>query len=163
MRRRRSKNTSWRWTPIRSRRCCRTGWLTSTSRLGRIREAVTSAKEQIAANPNDIEAHKLLGKVYLRSLGDLQGQPSNEMLQLALTEYETLAKLQPNEIENHLLLGQLVWAESRLGEGGGAVQAGGADRSELGRERAEPGPALQRAGRFSTDDRCVEGGSGRRS
>jgi tetratricopeptide (TPR) repeat protein len=76
-------------------------------KLGRIREAVTSAKERVAANPNDIDAHKLLGKVYLRSLGDLQGQPSNEMLQLALGEYETLAKLQPNEIENHLLLGQL--------------------------------------------------------
>ena len=76
-------------------------------KLGRIREAVTSAKDRVAANPNDIDAHKLLGKVYLRSLGDLQGQPSAEMLQLALGEYETLAKLQPNEIENHLLLGQL--------------------------------------------------------
>jgi len=76
-------------------------------KLGRIREAVTAAKDRIAANPNDIDAHKLLGRVYLRSLGDLQGQPSNEMLQLALGEYETLAKLQPNEIENHLLLGQL--------------------------------------------------------
>jgi len=76
-------------------------------KLGRIREAVTAAKERIASNPNDIDAHKLLGKVYLRSLGDLQGQPSNEMLQLALGEYETLAKLQPNEIENHLLLGKL--------------------------------------------------------
>jgi tetratricopeptide (TPR) repeat protein len=76
-------------------------------KLGRIREAVTAAKDRIAASPNDIDAHKLLGKVYLRSLGDLQGQPSNEMLQLALGEYETLARLQPNEIENHLLLGQL--------------------------------------------------------
>jgi tetratricopeptide (TPR) repeat protein len=76
-------------------------------KLGRIREAVTAAKDRIAANPNDIDAHKLLGKVYLRSLGDLQGQPSNDMLQLAIAEYETLAKLQPNEIENHLLLGQL--------------------------------------------------------
>ena len=76
-------------------------------KLGRIREAVTAAKDRIAANPNDIDAHKLLGKVYLRSLGDMQGQPSNEMLQLALGEYETLAKLEPNDIENHLLLGQL--------------------------------------------------------
>jgi tetratricopeptide (TPR) repeat protein len=76
-------------------------------KIGRIREAVTAAKDQIAANPNDIEAHKLLGKVYLRSLGDMQGQQSGEMLQLAIAEYETLAKLQPKEIENHLLLGQL--------------------------------------------------------
>jgi tetratricopeptide (TPR) repeat protein len=76
-------------------------------KVGRIREAVTAAKEQIARNPNDLDAHKLLGKVYLRSLGDMQNQQSGEMLQLALTEYETLARLQPNDIENHLLLGQL--------------------------------------------------------
>ena len=76
-------------------------------KLGRIREAVTSAKDRIAANPNDIDAHKLLGKFYLRSLGETQGQPEHDVLQLALNEYETLAKLQPNEIENHLLLGQL--------------------------------------------------------
>lgn len=76
-------------------------------KIGRIREAVTAAKDQVSRNPNDVEAHKLLGKVYLRSLGDAQNQQSAEMLQLALTEYETLAKLDPNDIENHLLLGQL--------------------------------------------------------
>ncbi|MBB5057693.1 tetratricopeptide (TPR) repeat protein [Granulicella aggregans] len=76
-------------------------------KIGRIREAVTAAKDQISRNPNDVESHKLLGKVYLRSLGDAQNQQSAEMLQLALTEYETLAKLDPNDVENHLLLGQL--------------------------------------------------------
>jgi tetratricopeptide (TPR) repeat protein len=76
-------------------------------KIGRIREAVTAAKDQVSHNPNDVEAHKLLGKVYLRSLGDAQNQQSTEMLQLALTEYETLAKLEPNDVENHLLLGQL--------------------------------------------------------
>ncbi|HWZ50028.1 MAG TPA: tetratricopeptide repeat protein [Granulicella sp.] len=76
-------------------------------KVGRIREAVTAAKDQIARHPNDLEAHKLLGKVYLRSLGDMQGAQSNDMLQLALGEYETMAKLQPNDLETHLLLGQL--------------------------------------------------------
>jgi tetratricopeptide (TPR) repeat protein len=76
-------------------------------KIGRIREAVTAAKDQIARNPNDLDAHKLLGKVYLRSLGDMQNQQSGEMLQLAISEYETLTKLEPDEVENHLLLGQL--------------------------------------------------------
>lgn len=76
-------------------------------KIGRIREAITAAKDQVSRNPNDLEAHKLLGKVYLRSLGDMQGAQSSEMLQLALGEYETLAKLQPNDVETHLLLGQL--------------------------------------------------------
>jgi len=76
-------------------------------KLGRIREAVTAAQEQTKQNPNDVEAHTLLGKVYLRSLGDMQGAQSNDMLQLAVAEYEKLAVLKPKDLETHLLLGQL--------------------------------------------------------
>ncbi len=76
-------------------------------KLGRIREAVTAAQEQVNKNPGDIEAHTLLGKVYLRSLGDMQTQQSGDMLQLAIGEYEKLAQLKPNDVETHLLLGQL--------------------------------------------------------
>src|SRR5450756_311185 len=45
-------------------------------KIGRIREAVTAAQDQINRNPNDVEAHTLLGKVYLRSLGDMQSAQS---------------------------------------------------------------------------------------
>ncbi len=76
-------------------------------KIGRIREAVTAAQDQVAKDPNDIEAHKLLGKVYLRSLGDMQSTQSGQMLQLAIGEYEKLAQLKPNDVETHLLLGQL--------------------------------------------------------
>ena len=76
-------------------------------KLGRIREAVTAAQQQVSKNPNDLQAHELLGKVYLRSLGDMQTQQSGEMLQLAIGEYEKLVLLKPNDVETHLLLGQL--------------------------------------------------------
>ena len=76
-------------------------------RLGRVREAISASQAQIARHPEDVDAHMLLGKVYLRSLGDGQGPQSNEMLQAALKEYETIAKLQPDDLETHLLLGQL--------------------------------------------------------
>ncbi len=76
-------------------------------KLGRIREAVTAAQDQIKRDPNDLEAHQLLGKVYLRSLNDMQGPQANEMLQLAIAEYEKLAQLQPKDVDTHLLLGQL--------------------------------------------------------
>ncbi|CAN5579691.1 tetratricopeptide repeat protein [soil metagenome] len=76
-------------------------------KIGRIREAVTAAQDQITRNPDDVEAHTLLGKVYLRSLGDMQTPQSGQMLQLAITEYEKLAQLKPNDVEIHLLLGQL--------------------------------------------------------
>ncbi len=76
-------------------------------KIGRIREAVTSAQAQIKLHPDDLKAHILLGKVYLRSLNDMQGPQANEMLQLSIAEYETIARLQPADLETHLILGQL--------------------------------------------------------
>jgi tetratricopeptide (TPR) repeat protein len=76
-------------------------------KLGRIKEAVTAAQDQIKRNPNDVAAHTLLGQVYLRSLSDTQGGQSGQVLQLAIAEYETIARLKPGDIETKLLLGQL--------------------------------------------------------
>ncbi len=80
-------------------------------RLGRIREAVSAAQEQVNRHPDDADAHMLLGRVYLRSLDDRQGQgqgaQSQEMLGEAIKEYETIARLKPKDLETHLLLGQL--------------------------------------------------------
>jgi tetratricopeptide (TPR) repeat protein len=76
-------------------------------KLGRIREAVQVAQDQTKKNPQDVEAHRLLGRIYYRSLGDVQNGAQTQMVQLATAEYETLVKLEPNVAENHLLLGQL--------------------------------------------------------
>jgi tetratricopeptide (TPR) repeat protein len=76
-------------------------------RLGRIREAVAAAQEQVAKHPDDVEAHLLLGRVYLRTLGDGQGPQAAQVLQAAIKEYETIVKLKPNDLDNRLLLGQL--------------------------------------------------------
>jgi len=76
-------------------------------KIGRIREAVSAAQDQVKKNPNDVAAHELLGKVYLRSLGDMQSQQSTQMLRLAIAEYEKLSELKPNDVETRLLLGQL--------------------------------------------------------
>lgn len=77
-------------------------------RTGRVREAVLTAQETLKTDPNNLEAHKLLGRVYLQSLGDLQsGGPSEKVLQLAIAEYSKIVELQPNDVESLLLLGQL--------------------------------------------------------
>jgi len=76
-------------------------------KLGRIREAIEAAQQQIKKDPNNLDAHVLLGRIYLRSLGDGNTPQSGEMLQLAITEYEVIVQLQPDSVENHLLLGQL--------------------------------------------------------
>jgi tetratricopeptide (TPR) repeat protein len=76
-------------------------------RLGRIGEAVSEAQEQIEKHPDDLDAHLLLGRVYLRTLGDGQGPQSAQILQAAIKEYETIVQLKPDSLENRLLLGQL--------------------------------------------------------
>jgi tetratricopeptide (TPR) repeat protein len=76
-------------------------------KIGRIKDAVSAAQDQVKQNPDDLAAHTLLGQVYLRSLGDTQGAQSGEMLQRAIGEYETIARLKPNDLESKLLLGQL--------------------------------------------------------
>jgi tetratricopeptide (TPR) repeat protein len=78
------------------------------AKTGRIRDAVLEAQEIIKRDPNNLEAHKLLGRIYLRSLGDLQpGTQSREVLGLAIEQYEAITKIEPKSPDNHLLLGRL--------------------------------------------------------
>lgn len=78
------------------------------ARTGRIRDAVLEAQEIIKREPNNLEAHKLLGRIYLRSLGDMQsGTQSREVLKLAIEQYEALVRIDPKSADNHLLLGRL--------------------------------------------------------
>ncbi len=78
------------------------------TRAGRIGDAVQQAQELLQHDPNNVEAHRLLGRVYLRSLGDMQaGSQSQEALNKAIEQYREIVKLQPSSSEDHLLLGRL--------------------------------------------------------
>lgn len=83
-------------------------------RTGHIREAIVAAQERVKQDPGDLDAHKLLAEVYLRSLGDSQSQQqevSGQMLKLAIGEYQKIVDLQPNNAENHLMLARLLAAD----------------------------------------------------
>ena len=78
------------------------------AKTGRIRDAVLEAQDIIKRDPSNLEARKLLGRIYLRSLGDSQGgTQSQEVLKLAVEQYESIVKLEPDSPDNHLLLGRL--------------------------------------------------------
>jgi tetratricopeptide (TPR) repeat protein len=78
------------------------------AKTGRIRDAVVEAQEIIKKNPNNLEARRLLGRIYLRSLGDMQsGSGSESVLKLAIEQYEQIVRLQPDSMDDHLLLGRL--------------------------------------------------------
>jgi len=85
------------------------------AKTGRIREAVLEAKQIIERDPDNIEAHKLLGRIYLRSLGDMQpGTQSREVLGLAIEQYEAMVRIEPKSADNHLLLGRLYFLNKDL-------------------------------------------------
>jgi len=78
-------------------------------KTGRIRDAVLEAQDIIKRDPNNLEAHKLLGRIYLRSLGDMpnNGNGSENVLRLAIEQYEQIIKIEPTNVDDHLLLGRL--------------------------------------------------------
>jgi len=78
-------------------------------KTGRIRDAVLQAQDILKRDPNNLEAHKLLGRIYLRSLGDMPGggNGSENVLKLAIEQYEQIVKIEPNNVDDHLLLGRL--------------------------------------------------------
>jgi len=77
-------------------------------KTGRIRDAVLEAQDIIKRDPKNLEAHKLLGRIYLRSLGDMPGgNGSDNVLKLAIEQYEEIVKLEPDNVDDHLLLGRL--------------------------------------------------------
>ncbi len=85
------------------------------AKTGRMQDAVQEAQDILKRDGNNLEAHRLLGRIYLRSLGDTQsGTQSQEVLKQAIGEYEQIVKLDPKSVEDHLLLGRLYRMNNEL-------------------------------------------------
>ena len=81
-------------------------------RADRVHDAETTAHAVLKTHPDDIDAHRLLGRIYLRQLGEGQngGAPtanSANVLDQAIGEFERIVALQPKSVEDHMVLGQL--------------------------------------------------------
>lgn len=75
---------------------------------GRIRDAIVAAQNTLKSEPDNLAAHKLLGRIYLQTLGSVQSNASSEkLLKLAIGEYQKIVQLAPKDVESRLLLGQL--------------------------------------------------------
>ncbi len=79
---------------------------------GRAHEAESTVRNLLKVSPNNIDAHKLLGRIYLRQLGEGQegavtASASGDALNQAISEYETIVSLEPKDVEDRMVLGQL--------------------------------------------------------
>jgi tetratricopeptide (TPR) repeat protein len=81
-------------------------------RMGRSHDAEVTARALLKKSPDDIDAHKLLGRLYLRQLSDSSNSPSSvappgNVLDQAIAEYEKIVAVQPKDVEDRMVLGQL--------------------------------------------------------
>jgi tetratricopeptide (TPR) repeat protein len=74
----------------------------------RTHEAVTEAQALLKRDPNDLQSRRLLGRIYLRSLGDFSvGNGQSEMVDRAIEQYAEIYRLDPSDSESALWLARL--------------------------------------------------------
>jgi len=77
-------------------------------RISRIGDAVREAEAVLKINPNQVDAHRLLGHIYLRNLSE--AQPDNvakDSLHKAIFHFEALTRLKPSDTDSYIILGRL--------------------------------------------------------
>ncbi len=81
-------------------------------------KAIAEIQEVLKDNPDDVDAHRLLGRIYVTSLGEnpsnssAQGEGSGSQqfqstMQKAIKEYEEVERLDPKDTTSLVLLGRL--------------------------------------------------------
>jgi len=74
----------------------------------RTKEAETEAKEILRRNPDDVQTRRLLGRIYLRSLGDVNaGSGQSEAASRAIEQFREINRLDPSDTESSLWLARL--------------------------------------------------------
>ena len=74
----------------------------------RVRDAVSEADQVLKRDPNDLPTHRLLARIYLRSLGDINGSGvQTETVGKAIAEYSEVHRLDPSDQEASLWLARL--------------------------------------------------------
>jgi tetratricopeptide (TPR) repeat protein len=75
---------------------------------GRLREAQNDAEEVLKQNPNDLNAHRLLARIFTRLVGDgRSGKVDENMLRRAIEQYQKITVLAPRDIPAWLMLARL--------------------------------------------------------
>jgi tetratricopeptide (TPR) repeat protein len=82
-----------------------------------IRDAVVQAQESLKIDPNNVDAHRLLARIYVRTLGDMSaGEVQQANLTKAVEQFEAILKTEPNDTYSLLWLARLYRFENQHGE-----------------------------------------------
>ncbi|HXN47145.1 MAG TPA: tetratricopeptide repeat protein [Bryobacteraceae bacterium] len=75
---------------------------------GRLRDAVTTAEEMLQQDPDNLDARRMLGRIYTRLIGDQQqNRVNDEMLKKAIDQYRKVVDKDAGDTDSWLMLGKL--------------------------------------------------------
>ena len=77
-------------------------------RNGQVRNAVAEADELLKQDPNNLDARRMLGRIYMRALGNAQdGRVNEETLRSAIQQFQKITEKEPKDAESWVMLGRL--------------------------------------------------------
>ncbi len=75
---------------------------------GRIREAVEEAQDALKTNPDDLNARRVLARIYTQEIGDAQANHIDEgMARRAVEQYKIITQKDPKDVDSLVMLGRL--------------------------------------------------------
>jgi len=76
---------------------------------GQLERATQQANELVKEDPNNVNAHKIIARIYSRQIGDPdQGKVDQAMLKSAITEYQKITEINPKDVESLTMLARLL-------------------------------------------------------
>lgn len=73
----------------------------------RLRDAVTTAEDVLKQNPDNLDARRMLGKVYLRMISTPDSRINDEYLKKALEQFKLITAKDPKDADSWVALGRL--------------------------------------------------------
>jgi tetratricopeptide (TPR) repeat protein len=88
----------------------------------RVREAEAEAQGLLKRDPNDVQTRRLLGHIYLRSLGEANGNGQSEAVTRAVEQFKEVVKLDPADTESALWLARLYRLQNKHDQAEGVLR-----------------------------------------
>src|SRR5271170_3890601 len=110
-----------------------------------IHDAVIEAQEALKIDPDNADAHRLLARIYVRTLGDMNaGEVQQENLAKAVEQFQAILKTDPNDTYSLLWLARLYRFQNKHEEAEKALRRVLAHKSDNG-------PALEQLSQLLID------------
>ncbi|MBZ5693872.1 MAG: tetratricopeptide repeat protein [Acidobacteriia bacterium] len=111
-----------------------------------IRDAVIQAQAALKIDPDNVDAHRLLARIYVRTLGDMTaGEVQQENLAKAVEQFQAILKIDPKDTYSSLWLARLYRFENQHAEAEKVL------RRVLAHD-SENGPALEQLSQLLIDE-----------